>query len=113
MSQENLTLKAIMTLSIMNGFKSRRFDYPSLISVCHWVEYSNFEECVVYLEDCMIKDGPFDGLLALSQGGMLSAMIPSMQRDVFPFFCQRSYRKAKCKGRVTDIAHNNKLSIGL
>ncbi|XVF59054.1 hypothetical protein PTKIN_Ptkin07bG0243800 [Pterospermum kingtungense] len=49
------------------------------------VECSNFEECVAYLEDYMIEHGPFDGLLGFSQGGMLSAVIPSLQREGVAF----------------------------
>ncbi|MCI31800.1 UPF0483 protein, partial [Trifolium medium] len=30
-------------------------------------EYRNFEECIAYIEDYMLKNGPFDGLLGLSQ----------------------------------------------
>lgn len=30
-------------------------------------EYRNFEECLAYIEDYMIKNGPFDGLLGFSQ----------------------------------------------
>uniref|UniRef100_A0A1J3E4P1 Serine hydrolase domain-containing protein n=1 Tax=Noccaea caerulescens TaxID=107243 RepID=A0A1J3E4P1_NOCCA len=42
-------------------------------------EYRNFEECLAYVEDYMIKNGPFDGLLGFSQGAFLSAAIPGMQ----------------------------------
>ncbi|XWS44996.1 hypothetical protein CRYUN_Cryun15aG0097800 [Craigia yunnanensis] len=44
-------------------------------------EYTNFAECLAYIEDYMIKNGPFDGLLGFSQGAMLSAALPGMQRD--------------------------------
>lgn len=44
-------------------------------------EYTNFEECVEYIEDFMIKNGPFDGFLGFSQGAVLSAALPGMQRD--------------------------------
>lgn len=30
-------------------------------------DYENFDECLAYIEDCMIKQGPFDGLLGFSQ----------------------------------------------
>lgn len=30
-------------------------------------EYQNFDECLAYIEECMIKLGPFDGLLGFSQ----------------------------------------------
>ncbi|OMO72985.1 Serine hydrolase FSH [Corchorus olitorius] len=44
-------------------------------------EFTNFEECLAYLEDYMINNGPFDGFLGFSQGAMLSAALPGMQRD--------------------------------
>ncbi|GFZ18580.1 alpha/beta-Hydrolases superfamily protein [Actinidia rufa] len=44
-----------------------------------FTEYYNFEECLAYLEDYMIKHGPFDGLLGFSQGAILSAVLPGMQ----------------------------------
>ncbi|KAK3042924.1 hypothetical protein RJ639_001000 [Escallonia herrerae] len=41
--------------------------------------YWNFNKCIEYIEDCMIKYGPFDGLLGFSQGAMLTAALPGMQ----------------------------------
>ncbi|KAF9687361.1 hypothetical protein SADUNF_Sadunf02G0085600 [Salix dunnii] len=35
-------------------------------------EYTNFDECLAYIEDFMIKNGPFDGLLGFSQGVALT-----------------------------------------
>ena len=32
-----------------------------------FTEYTNFDECLAYIEDYMIKHGPFDGLLGFSQ----------------------------------------------
>jgi hypothetical protein len=32
-----------------------------------FTEYTNFDECLAYIEDFMIKHGPFDGLLGFSQ----------------------------------------------
>ncbi|KAK6258821.1 hypothetical protein SCA6_013295 [Theobroma cacao] len=49
------------------------------------VECSNFEECIAYIEDYMVKHGPFDGLLGFSQGGMLAAVLPWMQREGVAF----------------------------
>ncbi|CAH2043353.1 unnamed protein product [Thlaspi arvense] len=46
-----------------------------------FTEYINFEECLDYIEDYMIKNGPFDGLLGFSQGAFLSAGIPGMQEE--------------------------------
>ncbi|KAH7860033.1 hypothetical protein Vadar_008402 [Vaccinium darrowii] len=44
-------------------------------------ELYNFEECIAYIEDFMIKHGPFDGLMGFSQGGIISAALPGMQLD--------------------------------
>ncbi|KAJ7953541.1 Serine hydrolase FSH [Quillaja saponaria] len=41
----------------------------------------NFEESVAYIEDYMVKHGPFDGLLGFSQGAVLSAVILGMQAE--------------------------------
>jgi len=41
--------------------------------------YYNFEKCLDYVEDFMIKNGPFDGLLGFSQGAYLSAALPGLQ----------------------------------
>lgn len=39
------------------------------LSIClqDFSEYSNFEECLAYIEDYMVKNGPFDGFLGHSQ----------------------------------------------
>ncbi|KAJ0239682.1 hypothetical protein HA466_0232840 [Hirschfeldia incana] len=42
-------------------------------------EYTNFEECLEYIEDSMIKLGPFDGLIGFSQGAILSGGLPGLQ----------------------------------
>lgn len=44
-----------------------------------FTEYTNFDECLAYIEDVMIKQGPFDGLLGFSQGAILSAALPGLQ----------------------------------
>ncbi|KAL6492784.1 hypothetical protein OROGR_032543 [Orobanche gracilis] len=44
-----------------------------------FTEYQNFEECLAYIENCMIKNGPFDGLLGFSQGAIISAALPGLQ----------------------------------
>ncbi|XP_052195571.1 uncharacterized protein LOC127803411 [Diospyros lotus] len=46
-----------------------------------YTAYYHFEECVAYLEDYMMKNGPFDGMLGFSQGAMLSAALPGMQLE--------------------------------
>ncbi|KAF8404674.1 hypothetical protein HHK36_009562 [Tetracentron sinense] len=44
-----------------------------------FTEYRNFDEGLAYIEDYMIKHGPFDGLLGFSQGAILSAALPGLQ----------------------------------
>ncbi|GFY85881.1 hypothetical protein Acr_04g0006190 [Actinidia rufa] len=44
-----------------------------------FTEYINFEPCLAYIEDCMVKYGPIDGLLGFSQGAILSAALPGLQ----------------------------------
>lgn len=44
-----------------------------------FTEYTNFDKCLAYIEDYMIKHGPFDGLLGFSQGAILSAGLAGMQ----------------------------------
>lgn len=44
-----------------------------------FTEYQNFDECLEYIEECMIKLGPFDGLLGFSQGAILSGALPGLQ----------------------------------
>ncbi|KAJ1396097.1 Serine hydrolase FSH [Sesbania bispinosa] len=44
-----------------------------------FTEYTNFDECLQYIEDYMIKHGPFDGLLGFSQGAILAAGLPGLQ----------------------------------
>ncbi|KAL0908622.1 hypothetical protein M5K25_023126 [Dendrobium thyrsiflorum] len=44
-----------------------------------FTELKNFDECLSYIEDLMIKHGPFDGLMGFSQGAALSAALPGLQ----------------------------------
>lgn len=44
-----------------------------------FTEYTNFNECLAYIEECMIKHGPIDGLVGFSQGAILSAALPGLQ----------------------------------
>ncbi|XWS23948.1 hypothetical protein CRYUN_Cryun28dG0059500 [Craigia yunnanensis] len=44
-----------------------------------FTSYTNFDECLAYIEDIIIKQGPFDGLLGFSQGAILSAGLPGLQ----------------------------------
>ncbi|KAK3030167.1 hypothetical protein RJ639_039644 [Escallonia herrerae] len=47
-----------------------------------FTEYTNFDECLTYIEDCAVKHGPIDGLLGFSQGAILSAALPGLQAKV-------------------------------
>lgn len=87
-------LKAFLILLTMNGSKLQRYtrffqkNYSSslflftpskpvnesfLCSTCNkdFTEYTNFEECLAFIEDNMIKSGPFDGFLGFSQVGFV------------------------------------------
>ncbi|XP_031282683.1 uncharacterized hydrolase C22A12.06c [Pistacia vera] len=44
-----------------------------------FTEYINFDDCLAYIEDFMIKHGPFDGLMGFSQGAILSAGLIGLQ----------------------------------
>ncbi|KAL3728681.1 hypothetical protein ACJRO7_033287 [Eucalyptus globulus] len=44
-------------------------------------EYQNYEECIAYIEDFMVQNGPFDGLLGFSQGASVCATLPGMQEE--------------------------------
>ncbi|KAL3845676.1 hypothetical protein ACJIZ3_003079 [Penstemon smallii] len=46
-----------------------------------FTKYENFDECLAYIEDFMIKNGPFDGFLGFSQGAILSAALPGLQAN--------------------------------
>ncbi|KAK8931295.1 Rhodanese-like domain-containing protein 6 [Platanthera zijinensis] len=48
-----------------------------------YTEYRNFDECLAYIEELMIKHGPFDGLMGFSQGAFLSAALPGLQAKGF------------------------------
>ncbi|KAL8193969.1 hypothetical protein R6Q57_026211 [Mikania cordata] len=45
-------------------------------------EFYNFEECFAKIEEFMVTHGPFDGVLGFSQGALLTAAIPGMQRKM-------------------------------
>ncbi|CAD6222411.1 unnamed protein product [Miscanthus lutarioriparius] len=44
-----------------------------------FTEYTNLDECISYLCDYVVKNGPFDGLLGFSQGATLSALLIGYQ----------------------------------
>ncbi|KAK9047038.1 hypothetical protein V6N11_052902 [Hibiscus sabdariffa] len=41
--------------------------------------YTHLDECLAYIENIIIKQGPFDGLLGFSQGALLSGGLPGLQ----------------------------------
>ncbi|KAI3833871.1 hypothetical protein MKX03_002211 [Papaver bracteatum] len=45
-----------------------------------FMEYKNLDECIDYIQDCMLKLGHFDGLMGFSQGAILSATLPALQK---------------------------------
>nr|CAH67099.1 H0818E04.16 [Oryza sativa] len=47
----------------------------------NFTEYRNFDECLNYIEELMIKEGPFDGLMGFSQGSILSGALPGLQEQ--------------------------------
>ncbi|ANM67962.1 dihydrofolate reductase [Arabidopsis thaliana] len=96
----NLMSKASLILLITSGFNSTRsfvflhfLLFILLIRMCTnvviWIqeftEYTNFEKCLEYLEDRMIKLGPFDGLIGFSQGAILSGGLPGLQAKGIAF----------------------------
>nr|NP_001409230.1 dihydrofolate reductase [Setaria italica] len=44
-----------------------------------FTEYTNLDECISYLCDYMVRNGPFEGLLGFSQGATLSALLIGYQ----------------------------------
>ncbi|KAK8691926.1 hypothetical protein V6N13_075418 [Hibiscus sabdariffa] len=44
--------------------------------------YTHLDECLAYIENIIIKQGPFDGLLGFSQGALLSGGLPGLQAKV-------------------------------
>uniref|UniRef100_A0ACD5UBJ3 Uncharacterized protein n=1 Tax=Avena sativa TaxID=4498 RepID=A0ACD5UBJ3_AVESA len=46
-----------------------------------FTEYRNLDKCYDYIEDLMIKQGPFDGLMGFSQGSILSAALVGLQQQ--------------------------------
>ncbi|KAM0893660.1 hypothetical protein ACQ4PT_024947 [Festuca glaucescens] len=46
-----------------------------------FTEYRNLDKCVDYIEELMIKEGPFDGLMGFSQGSILSAALVGLQQQ--------------------------------
>ncbi|KAL6573119.1 hypothetical protein OROHE_002595 [Orobanche hederae] len=46
-----------------------------------FTDYENFDECLAFIEDLIIKHAPIDGLLGFSQGAILSAALPGLQQQ--------------------------------
>ncbi|XP_047069635.1 esterase OVCA2-like [Lolium rigidum] len=46
-----------------------------------FTEYRNLDKCFDYIEELMIKEGPFDGLMGFSQGSVLSAALVGLQQQ--------------------------------
>nr|KJB48880.1 hypothetical protein B456_008G091700 [Gossypium raimondii] len=51
-----------------------------------FTEYTNFEECLAFIEDNMMKSGPFDGFLGFSQVGTFICCIAwNAERRISPY----------------------------
>ncbi|XP_047069110.1 esterase AGAP003155-like [Lolium rigidum] len=46
-----------------------------------FTEYRNLDKCFDFIEELMIKEGPFDGLMGFSQGSILSAALVGLQQQ--------------------------------
>lgn len=60
--QQGLFLSLSISLISFVSPEERRLTFEQ-----EFTEYTNFDECLAYIEDFMIKHGPFDGLLGFSQ----------------------------------------------
>ncbi|CAI9111113.1 OLC1v1011252C1 [Oldenlandia corymbosa var. corymbosa] len=61
---------------------SRHIEYDPPYYTWYKIEDDqSFEKAVAYIEEQMIKLGPFDGVLGVSQGGGVTATLPGMQRQ--------------------------------
>ncbi|KAM0873390.1 hypothetical protein ACQ4PT_038100 [Festuca glaucescens] len=50
-----------------------------------YTEYRNLDKCFDYVEELMIREGPFDGLMGFSRGSVLSAALVGLQQQVGRF----------------------------
>ncbi|PUZ47403.1 hypothetical protein GQ55_7G161800 [Panicum hallii var. hallii] len=57
------------------------------------IECRNLDMCLSYLEELMIREGPFDGLLGFSQGAVVSAVLTGLQEQGLAF---TGLAKVKC-----------------
>ncbi|XP_047068152.1 esterase OVCA2-like [Lolium rigidum] len=46
-----------------------------------FTEYRNLDKCFDFIEELMIKEGPFDGFMGFSQGSILSAALVGLQQQ--------------------------------
>ncbi|KAM0873392.1 hypothetical protein ACQ4PT_038100 [Festuca glaucescens] len=46
-----------------------------------YTEYRNLDKCFDYVEELMIREGPFDGLMGFSRGSVLSAALVGLQQQ--------------------------------
>lgn len=64
----HLSFFSISILCFFFFFLKRKETYFSIFfEFQEFSEYENFDECLAYIEDFMIKQGPFDGLMGFSQ----------------------------------------------
>ncbi|CAN6482151.1 unnamed protein product [Victoria cruziana] len=83
-----------------------------------FTEYRNFDECLAYIEDFMVENGPFDGLMGFSQGAILSAALPSLQAKGY---CLKKVPKIQfviiisgakfAKAEVAELAYATKIDL--
>lgn len=57
-----------------------------LLKLQEFTEYTNFDECLEYIQECMIKHGPIDGLLGFSQVHFLCGLKYNYEWALFFFF---------------------------
>ncbi|XP_038975988.1 dihydrofolate reductase-like isoform X1 [Phoenix dactylifera] len=83
-----------------------------------FTEYTNLEECILYLCDYMTKNGPFDGMLGFSQGATLSALLISYQakgkilKDHPPIKFLVSISGCKFRDpKICDIAYKDPIKV--
>ncbi|CAN6275852.1 unnamed protein product [Urochloa humidicola] len=70
------------------------FQFAGEISGAHDpIECRNLDGCFSYLEELMIREGPFDGLLGFSQGAAVSAVLAGLQEKGLAF---TGVAKVKC-----------------
>ncbi|KAK4758872.1 hypothetical protein SAY87_020173 [Trapa incisa] len=83
-----------------------------------FTEYTNLEECITYLCDYIMANGPFDGFLGFSQGANLSALLLGYQaqgkvlKDHPPikFFISISGTKFR-DPRICDVAYKDPIKV--